>query len=93
MAPRVRLSTAAIRDLARQRAYMTQPGAGQPAARKLAALLRQLERLPDEIPQHPIDRFRPAYRAATVGGFTILFRPDRGGVFVRRIYGPGQDRG
>ena len=72
---------------------MTQPGAGVPAAKKLAALLRLLDQLPDEVELHAADRFKPGYRAAVVGGFTIQFRPDKAGrVFVRRIFGPGQNR-
>ena len=93
MSPRVRLSTLAVSDLARQKAYMTQPGSGQPAAKKLAALLRLLDRLPDEVKLHAADRSKPGYRAAIAGGFTVQFRPDKtGNVFVRRIFGPGQNR-
>src|SRR5688572_9636757 len=106
MSSRVRLSTLAgrdlarqrqymtqPRDLARQRQYMTQPGAGRPAARKLAELLKKLDRLPEEVQLHAVDRFRPGYRAAVVGDFIIQFRPDKAGrIFVRRIFGPGQHR-
>lgn len=82
-----------MRDLARQRDYTTQPRAGKPAAKKLAALLRLLDRLPDEVKLHAADRFKPGYCAAVIGGFTIQFRPDKAGhIFVRRIFGPGQNR-
>jgi len=93
MSSRVRLSTLASHDLARQRAYMTQPGAGPVAARKLAALLEQLAGLPDQEHLYPVDRLRPGYRIAVVAEFTIQFRHTIGGdVFVRRIFGPGQNR-
>jgi len=68
---RVRLSTLESRDLASQRAYMSQPGAGPIAARKLAALLRELVHLPDQEQLYPEDRHRPGYRAAIVGDFVI----------------------
>jgi plasmid stabilization system protein ParE len=93
MKGRVRLSTLASRDLARQRAYMTQPGAGQAAAAKLAALLARLGNLPDREQLYPEDRSKAGYRVAIVGGFVIQFRrDDAGNIFVRRIFGPGQDR-
>jgi hypothetical protein len=93
MRSRVRLSTLASRDLMRQRVYMTQPGAGRIAAGKLAVLLTQLGNLPEQEQLYPEDRFRPGYRAATVADFTIQFRRDRAGnIFVRRIFGPGQNR-
>jgi hypothetical protein len=72
---------------------MSQPGAGPIAARKLAALLRELVHLPDQEQLYPEDRHRPGYRAAIVGDFVIQFRRDAAGnIFVRRIFGPGQDR-
>ena len=89
----VRLSSLASRDLARQRAYMTQPGAGRIAAKKLAALLMQLGGLPDQEQLYPEDRRKPGYRVAIVADFVIQFRRDAAGnIFVRRIFGPGQDR-
>jgi hypothetical protein len=72
---------------------MTQPGAGLVAARKLAALLEQLAGLPDQEHLYPADRLRPGYRIAVIADFTIQFRRDHAGdIFVRRIFGPGQNR-
>jgi plasmid stabilization system protein ParE len=91
----------AIEDLKAIRRWLTQPGSGQAARRRLAAITTEIKRLrqhpclfaPGE---HPGVRERPC-----AGGYRALYEviPDTGqnetagDVLILRVYGPGQDRG
>jgi len=95
LAYRVDLSGDARRDLALIQDWLTQPGAGRVAARKLHALdlaIRDLRQCADRWPvgDHAEVRERP-----TDGGYRLLYRilAERPGtVLILRIFGPYQDR-
>ncbi len=91
----------ALADLEGLSRWLTQPGSGLGAWRRLAAIRDSIERLRDhpclwQPGQHPGTRELPCD-----GGYRAIYalHPDTGDsqtagdVFVLRIYGPGQDRG
>ena len=90
----------AIEDLQAIRGWLTQPGSGRRARRRLTAIrtaIRQLRQHPCLFPfgQHPGVRELPCD-----GGYRALYEvtPDTGhnetagNVLVLRVFGPGQDR-
>lgn len=90
----------ALADLDEIAHWLTQPGSGPRARRRLAAIRDSIERLAEHpclwpIVQHPGVRELPC-----AGGYRALYEvvPDTGrdesagDVMVLRVYGPGQDR-
>jgi len=90
----------ALADLEEIAHWLTQPGSGPRAWRRLAAIRDSIERLREHpclwsIGQHPGVRELPC-----AGGYRALYEviPDTGrdetagDVTVLRVYGPGQDR-
>ncbi len=100
MARRLIYAREARDDLEAVRGWLTQPGSGPAARRRLAAIRADIRRLllrPCLWPvgDHPVVRELPA-----VGGYRVFYkvdpdtgRDDTGDVRVLRVYGPGQDRG
>ncbi len=91
---------AALADLGAIREWLTQPGAGQVARRRLRTILDAIA----DLRTHPC-RFPPGMNHGIrerfcPGGYRVFYRvwPDTGqddtagDVQVLRIYGPGQDR-
>jgi plasmid stabilization system protein ParE len=99
MARALRFADRALDDVSGMRRWLTQPGSGTAARRKLRSILstiRQLRRTPclHARGEHP------GTRTVTVHGYTVVYRlnPDTGDsrtagdVLVLRIFGPGQSR-
>jgi plasmid stabilization system protein ParE len=87
-------------DLEAARAWLTQPGSGPAARRKLAAIRADIRRLQQQPCLWPVGD-RPGVRELpAVGGYRVFYKvePDSGrgdtagNVFVLRVYGPGQSR-
>lgn len=93
------ITVAAVRDLAAARRWLTQPGAGARAARRLAALATAVQDLQGHPCRWPVGELA-GLRQRHVEGHRIVYEvaPDTGNdatagnVTVLRIFGPGQDR-
>jgi len=96
---RLTIAGGAARDLAEARSWLTQPGAGFRAARRLTAIgaaVRGLRQHPCRWPQG----VHPGVRERHVEGYRVCYEvlPDTGDdatagdVTVLRVFGPGQDR-
>lgn len=93
------IAAAAVRDLDAARRWLTQPGAGERAARRLLALASAVQDLQEHPCRWPVGE-RAGLRERPVEGYRILYvvTPDTGGdatagdVTVLRIFGPGQER-
>lgn len=96
---RLTIARGAARDLAEARRWLTQPGAGSHAARRLAALgvaIRDLRERPCRWPKGA----HPGVRERHAEGYRVAYEvvPDTGDdatagdVTVLRVFGPGQDR-
>jgi plasmid stabilization system protein ParE len=93
MPARLIYSSAAGQDLADAVGWLSQPGAGTRAHLKLAALVDEIERLPDNPLLYREDFDEPGSRLAIVQGYAVRFRPSVGGtIFVERIFAPGRRR-
>ena len=95
---KVVISSKAFADLVGARLWLTQPGSGQRARRKLAAINRGIKELKREPCGWPrIDETR---RERVIIGYVAVYSvlPDTGDnrtagdVTILRLYGPGQDR-
>ncbi|HLJ63429.1 MAG TPA: type II toxin-antitoxin system RelE/ParE family toxin [Stellaceae bacterium] len=95
----LRMSDAASRDLGAARQWLTQPGAGAAAAKRLTMIefaLRELELYPCRWPRGEYS----GVRERPVEGFMIIYRvhPDTddnrtaGDVLIVRVFGPHQRR-
>ena len=88
-----------MRDLAAARQWLTQPGAGVRAARRLAALAAAVQDLQKHPCRWPVGELA-GLRGRQVEGHRIVYevRPDTGDdatagdVTLLRIFGPGQER-
>lgn len=95
---RLTIARAAARDLADARRWLTQPGAGDRAARRLAALGAAVQGLRRHPCRWPSGEHRGT-RERHVEGYRIIYEvvPDTGDdatagdVTVLRVRGPGQD--
>ena len=91
----------ALADLEAIRRWLTQPGAGPAARRKLAAVWAALERLTQNPCLYAIGQHRGVRELPCAGGYRALYEviPDTGrnetagDVRVLRVFGPRQDRG
>lgn len=99
MARSLRFADRALDDLSDMRRWLTQPGSGPAARRRLNSILatiRGLRRAPCLFARGE----HPGTRAVTAHGYTIIYRvtPDTGDsrtagdVMVLQIFGPGQLR-
>ncbi len=97
---RLRYTEKALADIKTIQGWLTQPGGGRAARRKLHAVRASIRRLRQHpclyaLGQHPGVRELPC-----AGGYRALYRvsPDTGhndtagDVLVLRVFGPGQDR-
>jgi plasmid stabilization system protein ParE len=90
----------ALADLDAARRWLTQPGSGPVARRRLAAIGAAIEGLLDHPCLHPAGQHRGVRELPCAGGYRVLYRiiPDTGrdetagDVQVLRMFGPGQDR-
>jgi plasmid stabilization system protein ParE len=93
------IAAAAVRDLDAARRWLTQPGAGARAARRLAALAAAVQDLQEHPCRWPVGELA-GLRGRHVEGHRIVYEvaPDTGDdatagdVTVLRVFGPGQDR-
>ena len=94
---RVVFTTVALRDLAKCREWLTQPGSGERSKALAIRLTRAAKALSRTAGMYPADRFDGASRQLVVGEYVIryviLTDGGREYVSVERIHGPGQDRG
>lgn len=96
---RLTIATAAARDLAAARRWLTQPGADERAARRLLALGAAVQDLREHPCRWPAGE-RTAVRERPVEGYRIAYEvaPDTGddatagNVNVLRVWAPGQER-
>jgi plasmid stabilization system protein ParE len=87
-------------DLEAARAWLTQPGSGPAARRKLAAIRADIRRLQRQPCLWPVGDHPGVRELAATGGYRVLYKvaPDTGrdetagDVTVLRVYGPGQNR-
>jgi plasmid stabilization system protein ParE len=87
-------------DLDDVRRWLTQPGAGPVAQRRLAAIRADIRRLKQHPCLYPVGQHPGVRELPCAGGYRALYRvnPDTGrdetagDVIVLRVYGPGQDR-
>jgi len=97
---RLRYTDKALADLDAIRGWLTQPGAGQAARRKLMAVRASIRRLRQHPCLYPIGQYPDVRELPCDGGYRALYRvtPDTesnataGDVQVLRVFGPGQDR-
>ncbi len=91
---------AALSDIEAVGRWLTQPGAGLRARRRLAAIWAAIEALREYPCRYPVRPHRGVRELPCDGGYRVLYRvhPDTGSndtsgdVIVLRVYGPGQDR-
>jgi len=91
----------ALADLDAAKGWLTQPGSGPAARRRLAAIWAAIEGLRDHPCLHPAGQHPGVRELPCAGGYRALYRviPDTsrsetaGDVRVLRVFGPGQDRG
>lgn len=95
---RVILAPAATRDLAAIKAWLTQPGAGEAAARRLRRITQAIRTLSLEAVQWPAG-LHAGTRERPVGAYRIVYEvisteddTTRGEMRIVRVFGPGQDR-
>jgi plasmid stabilization system protein ParE len=87
----------ALADLNAISGWLTQPGAGQAARRKLMAIRASIRRLRQHPCLHPVCDHPGARELPCQGGYRV--HPDTGrndtagDVRVLRVFGPGQGRG
>jgi hypothetical protein len=80
--------------------WLTQPGAGLAAKRKLAAIRANIRQLKQSPCRWPVDHRSSVREMPCSGGYRVLYEvvPDTGSnqtagdVRVLRVYGPRQDR-
>ncbi len=90
----------ALADLDAAKDWLTQPGSGPAARRRLAAIWAAIEGLREHPCLRPVGQHPGVRELPCVGGYRALYRviPDTGrdetagDVRVLRVYGPGQDR-
>jgi plasmid stabilization system protein ParE len=96
---RLRYTEKARDDLEAVRQWLTQPGSGPAARRRLAAIRAKIRRLKQHPCRHPISE-HPGVRELACDGHRALYRVDpdtghdetAGDVLVLRVFGPGQSR-
>ncbi len=96
----LRYSDRALADLDSISRWLTQPGSGPVARRRLAAILTAVERLRLQPCLYPVGQHPGVRELPCAGGYRALYRvqPDTGrdatagDVRVLRVFGPGQDR-
>jgi plasmid stabilization system protein ParE len=90
----------ALTDLGAARRWLTQPGAGPVARRRLLAILDAIDDLRAHPCRFPLGVHPGVRERLCAGGYRVLYRivPDTGrdetagDVRVLRVYGPGQNR-
>ena len=90
----------ALADLEEATIWLTQPGSGLRAWRRLAAIRGTIERLSEHPCLWPVGQHGGVRELPCEGGYRALYEvhPDTGDddtagdVLVLRVYGPGQDR-
>jgi hypothetical protein len=90
----------ALADLAGATRWLTQPGSGPAARRRLAAIWTAIEHLREQPCLCAIGQHAGVRELPCAGGYRALYEvhPDTGGddtagdVLVLRVYGPGQAR-
>jgi plasmid stabilization system protein ParE len=90
----------ALADLEEATIWLTQPGSGSRAWRRLATIRDSIERLSEHPCLWAVGRHAGVRELPCVGGYRALYEvvPDTGrdetasDVIVLRVYGPGQDR-
>lgn len=93
MARRLIYALAAARDLTNVADWLTQPGAGHRAHKKLDDLMDAIESVIDRPLQYPRDLQNPASRLVIIHGYAVRFQVEAdGSIIVERIFGPGQKR-
>lgn len=87
-------------DLIAIRRWLTQPGSGQAARRRLLAIRRAINLLRETPCRYPVGQHTGVRESPCDGGYRVLYqlRPDTdrdetaGDVRVLRVFGPGQSR-
>lgn len=100
MPRRLSYTEKALDDLDAARRWLTQPGSGPAARRKLAAIRADVRRLQQQPCLWPVGDHPGVRELPCAGGYRALYEviPDTGrdetagDVRVLRVYGPGQDR-
>jgi len=90
----------ALADLDAATRWLTQPGSGRRARRRLTAIWAAIERLREHPCRYPVGQHRGVRELPCEGGYRALYRvhPDTGrdetagDVSLLRVFGPGQSR-
>jgi hypothetical protein len=87
------ITAAALDDLSDVVSWLTQPGSGFTAHRKLADIHQGIADLAKSALLHPTDPDRPGSRLAIIHRYAVRYQvqPD-GSIIVERVFGPGQKR-
>lgn len=96
----LRYTYEALADLDAIRGWLTQPGSGSAAGRKLVAIRNSIRQLRDHPCLYPVGQHPGVRELPCEGGYRALYRlhPDTGynetagDVRVLRVFGPGQNR-
>ena len=96
----LRYTDKALADLDAITSWLTQPGPGPAARRRLTAVWVAIERLREHPCRYPVVQHRGVRELPCAGGYRALYRvaPDTGrdetagNVRVLRVFGPGQSR-
>lgn len=97
---RLRYTNKALSDLASINGWLTQPGSGPAARRRLVTIRAAIRRLRLHPCLHPPGQHPGVRELPCDGGYRALYRvtPDTGlsetsgDILVLRVFGPGQDR-
>jgi plasmid stabilization system protein ParE len=97
---RLSYTETARNDLDAVRRWLTQPGSGPAARRRLAAIRADIRRLKRHPCRHPVGHHLGVRELPCNGGYRALYRvsPDTGRdetagyILVLRLFGPGQSR-
>ncbi len=99
MASKVILSLVALSDLNQAKQWLSQPGAGETAKRKLRAIRGAIRQLSETPSRWPV-RDHPGVRESPIEGYRVMYEvfPDTGddstagNVRVLRVFGPYMSR-
>ena len=101
MPRRLVYTNTALADLDAIRVWLTQPGSGIAARRRLAAIWAAIDRLRESPCLYPVGNYPGVRELPCNGGYRAMYyevRPDTGrndtagDVHVLRVFGPGQSR-
>jgi plasmid stabilization system protein ParE len=87
------ITAAALDDLSDVASWLTQPGSGFIAHRKLDDIHQGIADLSERARTHPTDPDKPGSRLPIIHHYAVRFQEQTDGrIVVERVFGPGQKR-